>query len=396
MERKIIEILNSRNLDLRISGNARFMDQKVTPDVLSIVCDCIMNYTMQTFTSGDIRMQEYSNENVKYIFNKPGIENYNTFNEYDKFFMQPLKMLAYAGILTESGQRNKCFKVEYYDILEYISLGERNALKFIQLYIEKVLNDSGIALLFRNFFDYQDKISFYRLKQGYIGFIKYYTPINTDIEVSRIFTKVLNPLAFKYKKFGTRAGRISKTIIEQNELMYNRINFRDKKIKSIARNEIISEEITPYEKYSINKAKKIVGKLSLVSEIRGEINSSYNIHHIFPKSQFPEFEAYLENLIKLTPNQHVSQAHPNGNFHEIDIQFQELCILAKAQTIESFTRMENLYYSKENFVELLNGCLFINKKELLKVNEDESFYDITKKIMSAYRQIEQCNSEFFI
>jgi hypothetical protein len=40
---KIEKLLNSINYDIRIKQDARFMDQKCTPDVVCIIADCIMN-----------------------------------------------------------------------------------------------------------------------------------------------------------------------------------------------------------------------------------------------------------------------------------------------------------------------------------------------------------------
>jgi len=61
-------------------------------------------------------------------------------------------MLAYANILKleKKGKKN-IFTVSNQELLEYISVKERNSLNFIVLYLEKVLNDSDIFYLFRNF-----------------------------------------------------------------------------------------------------------------------------------------------------------------------------------------------------------------------------------------------------
>lgn len=42
---QIINFLNSYDYDIRQSGNARWIDQKCTCDVLSIIADCILEYT---------------------------------------------------------------------------------------------------------------------------------------------------------------------------------------------------------------------------------------------------------------------------------------------------------------------------------------------------------------
>lgn len=104
---------------------------------------------------------------------------------------------------------------------------ETNALKFLILYIQKVLMDSGIYPLFDNFLQKQDTESFKQLKDGFTHFTINNTAINNATECFRIFTKIINPLAFYYGKKGTRKGYLSNTIITKDELNYNRINWRD-------------------------------------------------------------------------------------------------------------------------------------------------------------------------
>ena len=98
---KIIDIhFNGVDLDIRKHGLGTFMDQKVTPDVVSGVAECILEYLKtneEPFTINDIRYHDYSNQLVKEVFNKPDVQKAE--NEYDKFFSQPIKMFAYAGIL---------------------------------------------------------------------------------------------------------------------------------------------------------------------------------------------------------------------------------------------------------------------------------------------------------
>jgi hypothetical protein len=44
MLEKIKIFFSNFDFDIRKNNNARFMDQKVTPDVLCIIADCIINY----------------------------------------------------------------------------------------------------------------------------------------------------------------------------------------------------------------------------------------------------------------------------------------------------------------------------------------------------------------
>ena len=153
MINKILEYFENIDLDIRKRRSARFFDQKVQPDVLSAVCECILNCTedKNIFTVNDIRFCPYSNDLVTEIFNKPEIKKAE--NEYDKFFAQPLKMLAYCGLLQENkkGRTNE-YTIIHKDFLEYISLRDRNAFYFLSFYLEKVLKDSDMWTDFDYFF----------------------------------------------------------------------------------------------------------------------------------------------------------------------------------------------------------------------------------------------------
>lgn len=80
--------------DIRKSGDARWIDQKCTYDVVSIIADCIVEYVDNTaasdgatieFTVSDIWHSDYARENVIEIFSKPDPE-LKAGNEYDKYF----------------------------------------------------------------------------------------------------------------------------------------------------------------------------------------------------------------------------------------------------------------------------------------------------------------------
>jgi len=374
---KIERYFKHFDFDIRETHNARFLDQKVTPDVLSIIADCVLNHvsnnSLTEFTSTDIWRDDYSNENVIDIFGKSDVYNPKARNEYDKFFQQPLKALSYAGILEETKKgRQIYFMVKNKEILEYISFKERNSLEFLNIYLEKVLKDSDMWSFFENFFDNNTKDNFDILKSEYEDFIIKHTPINGKTEVRRIFTKIINPLAFKRKKHGTKSGHFSKDIITRDELMYNRKNWRDiNKKKGETREEYDlrvnnqKDKEEAYVKYTLNKAKNIIKKLHLTtSEVIDEFanGEATQVHHIFMKSQYPEISSYLENLILLTATQHFTKAHPNNNTSLINRDYQLLCLLAKSESIQRY----NHIYSKEDFLYVLKiglNYLFPNEIE---------------------------------
>ncbi|WP_411675302.1 hypothetical protein [Campylobacter sp. LR291e] len=95
----IIEFINSFNYDIKKTNNARWIDQKYIPDVISIVADCILEFTNYDeniiFKISDIWLNEYTKQNVMMIFAKPSTDLNETSNEYDKFFAQPINLLTY-------------------------------------------------------------------------------------------------------------------------------------------------------------------------------------------------------------------------------------------------------------------------------------------------------------
>ena len=393
MLEKIKIFFSNFDFDIRKNNNARFMDQKVTPDVLCIIADCIINYIENyndniEFSSTDIWKYEYSNNNVKDIFGKTDVNNPNAKNEYDKFFQQPLKALANARILIERKDGNKIyFSILNKEILEYISIKEKHSLEFLNIYLEKVFIDSDIWNLFEDFFENNTKNKFDVLKDKYENFIIANTPINGKIEVRRIFTKILNPLSFVRKKHGTSKGRFSKDIISKDELMYNRKNWRDTlKKKNETRDEhnirVNTQKIRQdaYLNYSLNKAKNIIKKLhSPISEVQDNFanGEATQIHHIFMKSEYPQLSTFIENLILLTGTQHNAKAHPNNNTNIINKNYQLTCLLAKSESIEKY----NTIYSKDDFLYVLKvglECEFSNNIE---------FSDLQNKLVDLYNDV---------
>ena len=385
MKEKIIDYFKNFDFDIRKTNSARFIDQKVTPDVLSIISDIILMHKKECFTSKDIREFEYSNEAIKDIFGKPDIKKAQ--NEYDKFFAQPLKLLAYAQILSEEKKGNRyeyCIKNK--EILEFISLKERNAIIFLEIYLEKVLKDSDLFREFEKFFNNQTKENLYSLKHLFQDFILQNTPITKKLEINRIFPKILNLLAYRKKTKGTIKGNLSKDIIGLDDLMYNRKNFRDLTKRKNETREEFEERLNiqklqkeAYTKYSIDKAKRIVYNLHYPnSEIQDEfaIGEATQVHHIFMKSQYPKISSFLENLILLTATQHYTKAHPNNNTQIIDKDYQLLSLLAKSKSIEKYIDI----YSKEDFLYVLEVGL--NKS----FDKNLEFDKIREKLIEIYNK----------
>ena len=283
-----------------------------------------------------------------------------------------MEMLANARVLTKTKQGNRNFyQINNFEVLEYIALRERNALFFLKTYIEKVLADSGIYPVFEEFFRLQTKESYETVKRTFSTFIINNTNINGVVECNRIFIKVLNPLAYFMNSCGTERGRLSEQNITYDMLMYNRNNFRDvyaDKPKGVTRKEYAVahpvEVNEAYYHYQSAKAKRFLrlfndqnrGGQTEYLETSHMTDRAIHMHHIFPEAIYPEICYYLENIIALTPTQHLNYAHPNGHTQEIDEQYQHLLLLSKADRIhENLTdaAVEKIY-EFSNFLFVLN------------------------------------------
>lgn len=397
----MIEQLNEHfanfDFDVRKSKDARFMDQKVTPDVLCIMADCVLNYTADRdieFTKDDIWNDNYFNTNVKSIFNKPDAKNETTRQEYDKFTSQPLRTLAYSGVLSMRKEGNKnLYGINNKAILEFIAMKERNAYLFLYHYLIKVLSDSNELRYFEEFKSKcvngtVDNSNFQDLKTRFQRFIIGNTAINGTTEVNRIFPKILNIYACQNNIQGTVKGRLSANQFYYTDLMYNRPNWRDVgKNKNVSRNEAVEEHETlmmaqneAYSDYQVQKAMNMIRKMYTESEIKDQWanGEATQIHHIFPKSEFPQLAHYLENLIKLTPTQHYTKAHPSNKTDAINKDYQLVCLLAKSDSIENSLRKGEFIYRKESFVYVINTGL----SETLEIDLD--FRDIKRELSRIY------------
>ncbi len=375
-QQAIINFCNQHNYDIRQSHNGRWIDQKLTLDVLSFIADCILQFTeddtTKEFKVKDIWMYKPVGDSVRLIFKKPDVNDPKAAREYDKFFGQPLKLLGYAKVLREEKRgRYNIYKIENIEVLEYIAAREKNALFFLKTYIEKVLSDSGMSAHFDDFFTRQNKDAYNSVKTAMQTFTINNTGINGKTECNRIFTKVINVLAYYKNACGTRDGYISKSIITYDELMYNRLNFRDiyaDKPKGVTRKEYAAahpvEVNEAYYHYQSAKAKRYLRLFNDQNrtgqtehlETTHMADLATEMHHIFPEANYPEICYYLENIIALTPTQHRNYAHSNGRTREIDEQYQHLLLLSKADRIyENLTdaAVEKIY-EFSNFLFVLN------------------------------------------
>ena len=404
----IIEFCNQHNYDIRESHNGRWIDQKCTPDVIWSISDFVLYYVdnvNESFTVKDIWQSEYAKQTIAETYSKPGTDEKTAENEYDKVFSQPLNMLCYAGVIKDISETTKhLYVVENRDVLEYIARNDIYALRFLQCYIEKVLVDSGLMDVFNDFFEQQDSTHFDIMKGAFVDFYHRYTPVQGEYEPKRIFTKVINPIAFGRNKCGAEKGRMSKHIINRSDMMYNQDNFRDvyrDKPKEVTRREWLAthpnidrrngyfEQMLSHTKRLlrdfINHYRENISELTMFTDSQEDVTAPTQVHHIFPKNEFPEIMHYVENLVMLTPNQHFGYAHPNNNTHIIDLAAQKMLLIAKTHSIRMnlTDEAEEKIFDFYKFLEVLS--IGWNDESVLEIAEND-YDDIIHTINYHYTE----------
>ena len=343
------------DFDIRQRHDARYVDQKCTPDIVCFIADCILSTSCatKTFSINDLWEERYFIENCRVIFGKPSPADVSARNEYNKVLCQPLKLLAYAHVLdVEKIDKTLLFTVANAEMLEYISVKERNAYNFMLKFFAKVVAAN--------------------------------TPSHSKTDVDRIFHKVFNLFAYSNMLPGSNGK-----LLDWYDLMYNRVNWRDKgkKQKSLTRQQATAAEIEQinrdfYIDYQVNKAiRKVRDKQGTISEVHDDLANGIatEVHHIFPKSEFPELASYFENLILLTSSQHRQKAHPKSNFHLINREYQLICLMAKSRTIEDYILQHGeSFYTKRSFVYVVNTGT--SSREL---DESDSF-DVIRMFIHTY------------
>lgn len=357
------EFFSKQDYDLRQTHNGRWMDQKLTADILQFVADCVMQYAEEhpdkPFSATDIWHSDYAQEYID-AFGKPDLNDSSAKREYDKLFGQPLRMLAAAGVLKEGMSGNtKVYTIAAADVLEFISLSLRNANDFIAEYSERTLRASGLGKQLDRFLKKEDAPSLAELRQAFIALETQYTGIKEALEPRRIFPKVANSVAYRHKTHGIIRGRLSQDIIQMNDILYNRVNFRDQragKLKGMTRithqagapsrvEQMKNEKLLRYRSDVAKKELKAYNRRSnkgrpeyLGDCLPGE--TAQQAHHILMRSQYPELGYYPENLIMLTPTQHFSHAHPDNNTGMVDPAYQKVLMLAKVSSVEKSIRRD--------------------------------------------------------
>ena len=343
----------------------RFMDQKCTPDVITLSAGTILSLSpedQQSFTAKMIENSPIFDREVQVEFSKPQVKEESAGNEYNKVSGQPLKMLAFSGLLSETKQgRSLRYRVERRDLLEYIATNQRNSRIFLVEYLTAMLKASGIYYRFEAYFDSPNSEDDYmKLRDSFISFMLTNTRIKTDTEVTRIFSKVLNPLCHNLQIPGARGGHVSKGPILTSELCYNRENFRDKgKLKGKTRRQAGMENLrkeSETDTSMMQAMSSIRARHHGESELRDDwaAGLATQVHHIFPKSQQPLLKAIPENLILLTATQHNTKAHPRNRTGAVSFEYQVDCLQAKLNSIEESISADDGFYRLRRFIDVAN------------------------------------------
>ena len=384
---QIIDYLNTLELDLKIrGGNPRYFDQKVQPDVVEIISQCIKEFSKKKhfFTINDIWNNEFSENLIFEYFNKPKATDKKAENEYDKFFAQPICFLTFFGILHREKKGNKYYHtVLKPDILDYISSDQRKALNFINICLISFIRSNQIEKYFDKFFNEQDKGSYLSLREKFFEFTYQFTNIkpNNKHEPGRIFTPIINALAFKQNKKGTQGGRLSDDKIYFTDLIYARPNWKDildGKPGELTREEWAEKKLDNIdENISLSSSersakKSIVTKYGNISEYSGS-DGGLDTHHIFPRSYHFNLCYYKENLIRITPDEHYVKAHPNRNTQIVDKPFQVELLKAKLNSIKTSLDAGEDFYDLKLFIDMLNKGFKIDLPDNLSIDDLKNF-----------------------
>ena len=385
MSEKFMKFLRNlwkgNSLDIRRTRNGRWYDQKATPDVMSAICDVIVKETRRSnsfypFTIRSIWTSESFEEQTKDFFNKPDTRNPRVAREYDKLIGQPLNVLAAAGLLAVKGQRPKVYSFASAGAKKLIAEmagSEIFACSFLHLYISETLKQSGLEGVFERFFKHPDRASFSDMKDSFTHFIIDNTPINGEVECHRVFAKVLNVCAFVRKARGARRGYISKHPVTLSDIRYNRINSQDAAVdkpKGVPRQ--IWKVSPDHPVHGVHARddrnygeRKVIKDIKSFHERKPEVSDSFSGvglspsvsvqgHHIFPRSEFPFLARVRENIILLTPTQHISHAHGGGGGGRINPAYQGFCLDKKMESVMECEKNPNCnFYSFGAFKEML-------------------------------------------
>ena len=347
-------------------------EQKTTPDLLWCVAHVILDLTKEdanrVFSDDDVRESSVFNSLMQDYFSKPPQEEAE--NEYNKVSSYQLGVLSFAGILDQTGARPKRYRVNVMEALEYIAVNDFNATRFLGEYTEKFIQDNGLSDVFENYRRNPNQDNHLHAKEAYWNWARAHTAIKGDDRkhTYRVFNKMFNVFCYKNRLPGEDASNITLGACPYTFLIYNRENFRDKDMPTgMTRQQYYNEVLSEIDEEGVvetllQKAKDAVKlKHGNNSEIQdpglGYLpNGGIHVHHILPRHSYSQFSLTKENLISLTPGQHLSRAHIEANTRTINQEFQIICLKKKFEHIRASLDAGDNFYDLKEFIKILNTC----------------------------------------
>jgi hypothetical protein len=299
--------------------------------------------------------------------------------------------LAYAGILEQTQSRPKKFKIRELEALEYMSVNDLNASKFLTEYTEKFLIDNNLISYFDTYKNKPNQANHLLAKEKYWDWAKSNTAIKgtNPQHTYRVFNKIFNVYCYKNRIPGEDGSNVASGPCPYSFLIYNRTNFRDENLPSgMTRREYLESIMNAINTGGVvrvvllqktkEEIKKKYGGISEIqdSELGFVPDSGVHIHHILPQHSHPMFALYKENLIALTPGQHLSFAHVQGNTQKINPEFQRTCLKKKFDHIQESLNSGEEFYILSNFIQVMNSALELHIPEnaaLAEVHANFSF-----------------------
>lgn len=384
------------SLNLRKNGrNGIHFEQKTTPDLIWCVALVLLDITKDdhdlVFSDRDnVRTSRVFNELMQDYFTKAPQSEAE--DEYNKVSSYQLGLFEYADIIERVDDRPLRYKIKRRDILEELAINDLSASKFLTEYTEKLIRDNGLWSNFESYLGNPTQQGYMEFKEAYWRWAKQNTGVRTDNPQHsyRVFNKIFNILCYKYRIPGQASSNVIDGVCPYNFLIYNRKNFRDKdKPSGMTRREYTETILSQIDSEGVvgtllKKAKEAVARKYGDSEIK-EAEYGYlpekgiHVHHILPVHAYQEFSLVRENLIALTPGQHLSDAHPRGNTRLIDRRYQAICLLQKLKSIQESVNTEEEFYEPSRFIEVVNACYGLELDENTELNTLEPI--ISAKIL---------------
>lgn len=363
-----------KNVDLvKIPMQGVHFEQKTTPDLLwcvaHVVLDLISENPLRIFSDKEVRSSPiFDSLMIDYFAKAP---QHSAENEYNKLSSYQLGVLEFAGILKLVDQRPKKYQVSHIEALEYIAVNDWNASRFITEYTVKFIYDNNLNGIFETYKNNPNQINYLQVKEAYWEWAKLHTNIRgTDRRHTyRVFNKIFNIYCYKNRLPGEDATNLTLGPCPYSFLLYKRVNFRDvDKPQGMTREEYQKSLLSEVENLGVvetllAKAKDSVrayheNNSEIIDPAYGYLpDQGIHVHHILPRHSYPQFSLMKENLISLTPGQHLSSAHIRGNTDSINPQFQIICLKSKFNKIKLSLEKEDGFYELSRFIAILN-CLF--------------------------------------